>query len=1716
MRKQILFFYAFLLATVTVMAQPTGQLYQFFPTGLTAEDYFGMSVDVDGNYAVVGAYKDDDNGTDSGAAWVYKYENGTWFQMSKLVPTDPAAEDFFGYSVSISGDYIIVGAPQDDDKGTDSGSAYIFNFSGGVWYQFAKLTGSTSNTGDNFGCAVAINDVHAIVGARYDDNMGQNSGTAFIFRHESGWNQESVLTAPDGTLYDYFGTAVDVYGNYAIVGAYMNDGVNADEGSAYIYKRIGTNSWQLQNTMAPGDLGNLSRMGISVAINGEYAFAGAIGDDTEAADAGAIYVYKNNGLLYEFEAWDYHSKITADDATEYDNFGRSLSTDGTRLLVGAHMENNNGIAAGASYLFALSGDDWIQQTKVLPADGMSNDFFGNSCAIAGEHIIAGAYGDRDDGDFTGSAYFFDENQGGTGNWGLVTKKLPNNGAANDVFGTTIDGNDDFAFVGAQNEDVGGTDVGALYIYERMGTEWEQVSRFLPADITAGSKFGNGLAVAGDYLFVGATGNLGKGSVYVLKNVAGTWTQYAKLTASDGEASDYFGSPIYAEGDYVIIGALGDDDRGSNSGAAYIFKNNAGTWTEQTKLTAYDGISLDSYGASVGISGDYAIVGSHQDDDNGINSGSLYVYKNIAGTWTFDVKLKPSDGAANDFFAKSAKISGNYIIASSYADDDSGSSTGSVYFFYNNSGTWSQVQKVHSSEMAASQSFGFCVDIDGDYALAGSITSSAYLFYNNAGTWEQTSILRPLDYGITSGFAKSFTLRGDYAFIGAGTSGISGLNSGAAYVFGAMAPVIYSQPLDVTEACANDNSEFHVSAGGVSTYQWQISTDGGLNFSDIAESGAFVGTNSSSLIVSGTPLYNNTYFRCVCSGSLGTITSDAAFFSLETTVPVIESVPSTQTVYCDEGCNTAYPDYTSMVVATDNCDPFLIITQSPTPGTGLGAASNTVTITVSDHAGNYAQQTFTVLKVDNIDPYFTSVHNDVVLTGNSSCQATLPDYRSSASVADNCTETFTVTQSPAPGTTISGATNTITLSVSDNSGNTASVNFNASVSDILAPVITSSHSSKIISAGVTCQAQLPDYTSELTYTENCCGAVIVTQDPVAGTWISGDMNVVTLYAADGAGNQSSVAFNVSVEDNSAPQIITVLSDVTLNGDNTCYAALPDYASTILASDNCDNNPVVTQSPVAGTQISGSVNTITITVTDADGNTTVSGFNAQVIDVIDPVFTNTISNQNVTADENCMSVMPDFRSMANVSDNCDNDLTLSQIPVPGTTISSHTNLTRIIATDDMGNNSEISFFTIIQDETAPIITSTHPSVVLSDEFDCMATLPDYTNDVVASDYCDPFLTIAQIPAAGTTVSGSDNLVTLQVTDDAGNFSTVSFNVAVQDNSAPVITSVHNDQTLDAVADCGASLPDYTSAVEATDNCDSNLAIEQSPIAGTMVYGTSNLVTITVSDGTGNSIQTSFNISVVDNSAPQIANAPLSDEISAGEECSGLVPDYTTIVVVSDNCDNAPSLSQQPAPGTSVQGSENTITLTAEDSNGLVTIVSFNLAVVDHEMPLILCHDDITLTAAEGESFYNVNSDMLDPVSVTDNCGILNYFNDFNENTTLSGAQLPLGETIIVWRTEDNSGNTAECSFTVTVNAFVGTSNTITDLVSVYPNPTNGIVYVSGLENGNVTITDMAGRIVAETTSDGSETVVFDLSDYQPGVYFINAKTLDGIKNFKIVLE
>lgn len=308
------------------------ELNQFFPQNAQTTDWFGYAVNIFGDLTVVGSY-DQDNGEFSGAVYVYRFDGTTWNFETKLLPSDGESGDEFGVALSVSTNLIVVGAISDDDFALNSGAAYIFRYNGTDWIEETKLTASDAETGARFGRSISIsNDESTLLIASMKFTLnGTNTGAGYIYRYENDtWNEDQRITPTNGFPGDNFGFQSDLSddGTVAIISA---PGANGVFGSAYIFRDNG-NKWVQEDEIHASDAEFLGYFGYAVAIDENIAVVSATNSEGNGSFRwiGASYVYRHNAGV-----WTEEQRIDASDAAEQDYFGSSVDLEDDMILIGA-------------------------------------------------------------------------------------------------------------------------------------------------------------------------------------------------------------------------------------------------------------------------------------------------------------------------------------------------------------------------------------------------------------------------------------------------------------------------------------------------------------------------------------------------------------------------------------------------------------------------------------------------------------------------------------------------------------------------------------------------------------------------------------------------------------------------------------------------------------------------------------------------------------------------------------------------------------------------------------------------------------------------------------------------------------------------------------------------------------------------------------------------------------------------------------------------------------------------------------------------------------------------------------------------------------------------------------------------------------------------------------------------------------------------------------
>jgi FG-GAP repeat len=707
------------------------------------DSYFGFSVSVFGSTAVIGAYG---NNADTGAAYIFTQAGTTWTQTAELTASDGAPGDFYGWSVSLFSTILVVTAFR---KNSDTGAAYIYEFDGTNWNQEAELTAPDGSPGDEFGYSASMSGARCVIGAY---GWHGETGAAYVFvRNADGvtWSLQGELTASDGAPGDRLAYSVALNGETVVAGAFS---ANAGIGAAYVFFHTGTGeTWAQQAKLTPPDGAALDRFGFSVAVAGDTAVIGA---PYKRQLTGSTYVYARSG-----STWALQTRLTPSQSAQKDEFGFSVAIYSNTIVTTSPGANSN---AGVAFAFAKSGGAWTQEAMVAASDGVAGDDFGVSVAVYGTTVLGGAFFRDDD---TGAAYVY-----ALPNQQRVSASDPFNG---DSFGISVSISGTTALVGAYLKK---SFTGQAYVFTKSGSAWTQQAKLQASDGLPGDSFGYAVALSGSTAVIGAYArNLGTGAAYVFTGSGATWTQVAELTAPDGAQNDSFGESVAVSGPYAVVGAYG---HASSTGAAYVFVNNAGTWSQRAELTASDGAPDDSFGWSIAVSGPFAVVGA---SNSALGAGSVYVF-GASTNWSQQAELTEPTPAAGDRFGYAVALSGPTLVVGAFGKY---SRAGAAFVFLHNGSAWTPQAQLTAFDGVTGDLFGDAVAVSGQLVVVGasgarSNTGAAYVFSPQGTAWTNLAKLTATDALSGDDLGVSVAVSGTDAF--AGASGRQAFK-GTAYAFG---------------------------------------------------------------------------------------------------------------------------------------------------------------------------------------------------------------------------------------------------------------------------------------------------------------------------------------------------------------------------------------------------------------------------------------------------------------------------------------------------------------------------------------------------------------------------------------------------------------------------------------------------------------------------------------------------------------------------------------------------------------------------------------------------------------------------------------------------------------------------------------------------------------------------------------------------------------------
>lgn len=496
-------------------------------------DEFGKRVALSGHKLAVSAPA---RSTNAGMVYTYHLEGANWVEKSILDDPTPEANSEYGRSISIQGDYLIVGVK--GIAGNTSGEAHVYRYTGSIWTNILSYA-PTNDINSYYGMGTAIDGETIFVSDYFDADNGSGAGAFYARKLNSDAVSNTNLAASDSAVGNSLGGAIAAFGNMFIAGDRSN---NSNIGAAYVFRK-GVASWSQNAKLTPSDGTNADYFGTSVAMYGNLVAVGSPESDPNGfTSAGSVYIYRYNGTTWA------ETKISPaiDSSFEYGEFGRAVDLDGETLIVGAAGDDTQAANAGKVYVYGYDGTNWSKKAELVASDGQAGTSFGSDVAIKGNTIVASASTASNGSYTTGAVYVFQFD--GT-NWNQVQKITPPGTVGNlDLF-ADLDLDDGVLVVASLFSDIAGTNSGSLYFFHHNGTQFVHKSTHQVSGAAANQNI-VGVSIFGGTAVVGqdqANGSYGK--QYVFKFNGTSWsesTSHSPFTgvATFGVSSAIFGTQIF--------------------------------------------------------------------------------------------------------------------------------------------------------------------------------------------------------------------------------------------------------------------------------------------------------------------------------------------------------------------------------------------------------------------------------------------------------------------------------------------------------------------------------------------------------------------------------------------------------------------------------------------------------------------------------------------------------------------------------------------------------------------------------------------------------------------------------------------------------------------------------------------------------------------------------------------------------------------------------------------------------------------------------------------------------------------------------------------------------------------------------------------------------------------------------------------------------------------
>jgi len=835
-------------------------------------------------------------------------------------------------------------------------------------------------------------------------------------------------------------------------------------------------------------------------------------------------------IVYAVTQEPTETKIVPADGVPQDYFGDSVALDGDTLAVGSSSSRSS---AGSVYVYSHTASGWVAQQKIFQ-NQTEGFFFGTSVALSGNTLAVGCPYNYSGSDALGGAVFIYVRD--VNGWQLqqvVTSPAAFDG---DGFGMSVTLLGETLVVGAP-PDMGWMSPGAAFIFVRDSGAWSLRQTLVGSDSLPGSGFGTSVGITPGTVAVGRMGDgSGPGAVYVFTQSSSVWAQTQKLTASDAGVDDDFGKAVGLSGDTLLVGAPHNSTRGDQFGSAYIFTLSGGVWSETQRLEDATGEAFDQFGSAVALTASKVVVGSIS--GNGINadSGSANAYHKENGTWVLDRKLMASDGRSQDVFGHSVAVSRSRMAigALKYFNFK----PGAVYVYEDASDTTPPVVDCPAAQTVSADANGKASIPD--FASAATASDDRTSVANLVRTQNPAA-------GTLVGLGShSVTVQvaDEAGNVASCTTSLTVVDT---------TPPSVSLPQQFS-AASDDHCQAvvpDVIARGIFSDNCTAS-DGLVKVQEPA-AGTVVNSGSTPIKVTATDAAGN-------KGSASTV-----FVVVDRTAPTVVA-PQAVTVAADDHGHAVVPDFVSGLVASDNCtaSASLVKVQQPAAGTVVGAGVTTISIVVSDAAGNSAPVSTSLTVVDRTAPSVVAP-DSLTVAADSNGGAVVPDVVSQVVASDNVTpsDALVKSQDPVAGTPLGGGTTLVRVTVTDQAGNSTVTVTKLMVKDVTAPQINSLSVSPSVITKV--NGKMVPVTVMISVTDNCDPAprakiLCITDDQPAGardrseidSEITGDLTAnvraeenprgtprtytLTVQACDASGNKSTATVFVTVSKDGLTSIV----------------------------------------------------------------------------------------------------------------------------------------------------------------------------------------------------------------------------------------------------------------------------------------------------------------------------------------------------------------------------------------------------------------------------------------------------------------------------------------------------------------------------------------------------------------------------------------------------